>query len=443
MTLGLEFHSCKGDILTIDIRECLARLDAGILQTFQHVNHVRWVYTTRTSTTAQEVVRVLAKQGNSLNLPVLPWQCTVVLQQYYTLVGTLTGDGCMSHKVGTVRGRIFLETWCLDNVLQHATNITIHIGNVEFSTLHALDNLVHLCWLSRLHQVVACLYLGDGGQSFANTNPVGHHDTLKAPVLAQNLGQQVAVPHRVLAVNLVVRRHHSPGVTLAYGNLETTQIQLAGSTLTHALIYCRTVGLLRVDGKVLGTHTGTLTLHTLNISCCNLTCQQRVFRVVLKVSAAQWVAMQVHARSQNHVAAILLGLITNSLSHLVHQVGVPGRSQARADREGCGIIGLVASLTCRVDTYTGRTVGKHSGRNAQTWYGRRCTSSTSHQVGFATYDGIVTEKVVGTANQKFGLFFKGHCLDHLVDILLRENRRCRVIGAELGLSVCCHCKCCC
>ena len=339
----------------------------------------------------------------------------------------------MGHKVGIVRGRILLEAWGLHDILQHATHVTIHIGDVELSALYTLDNLVHLCRLSWLHQIVTGLYLSDGRQTFANTNPVGHHDTLKAPVLAQDLGQQVAVTHRVLTVNLVVRRHHGPRVTLTNGNLETTQIQLAGSTLTHALIYSSTVGLLRVDGKVLGTHTGTLTLHTLYIGCCNLTCQQRVLRVVLKVTSAQGIAMQVHTRAQNHVAAILLGLITNSLSHLVHQVGVPGRSQARADREGGGIIGLVGTLTCRVDTYTGRTVGKHSGRNAQTWYGRRCTCSTSHQVGLATHYGVSTEKVVGTANQKFGLFFKGHSLDYLVDI----------IGAELYLSICCHCECCC
>ena len=56
MTLSLEFYSCKLDILAIDVSESLARFDAGILQTLQHVNHIRWVNTTRTGTTAQEVV---------------------------------------------------------------------------------------------------------------------------------------------------------------------------------------------------------------------------------------------------------------------------------------------------------------------------------------------------------------------------------------------------
>ena len=70
-----------------------------------------------------------------------------------------------------------------------------------FHTCHYLFCLSLLTWF---HEVVASLYLADGGQTFANANPVGHHDTLVAPVLTQDAGEQVAVAHRVFAVDLVV-----------------------------------------------------------------------------------------------------------------------------------------------------------------------------------------------------------------------------------------------
>ena len=111
----------------------------------------------------------------------------------------------MCLEVRTVRGRIVAETRCLDDVLQHAAYVAINVSDAEFAVLHTIDNLLSLCRLSRFHEVVASLNLGNGGQPLADANPVGHHDTLVAPVLAQYLCQQVVVAHRELTVDFVVR----------------------------------------------------------------------------------------------------------------------------------------------------------------------------------------------------------------------------------------------
>ena len=203
MALVLELHAGIVDILAVDVGQRLRRLDAGILQTLHHIDHVRSMYTARAYAAGQEVVAVLAEE---CHIPdVLPGQGTVVLQQHDALASRLTGDGGVRFQVGLVGGWIFVEAWCLHNILQHTAHVAVDVGHRELAALHALNNLVNLGGLSRFHQVVAGLHLSDGGQSLTDANPVGHDDALVAPVVAQDAGQQVAVAHGVLAVHLVIR----------------------------------------------------------------------------------------------------------------------------------------------------------------------------------------------------------------------------------------------
>ena len=109
--------------------------------------------------------------------------------------------------------------------------------------------------------------------------------------------------------------------------------------------------------------------------------------------------MEVHARSEDNVAAVFLGLIADSLTHFAHKFGIPGRSETGTDGECCGVIGLVGAPTGGIDTYTGRAIGEYGGRDAQTWNGWRGTGCTSHEISLTAYDGIGTEKVVCTANE--------------------------------------------
>ena len=110
----------------------------------------------------------------------------------------------MSFQVGFVCGGELMEARCLHDILQHAAHVSVDVGDVERTVLHALHNLVGLLLLPRLQQVVAGMHLIRGLQSLANANPVGHHDALIPPVVAQDLREQVVVSHRVLTVDLVV-----------------------------------------------------------------------------------------------------------------------------------------------------------------------------------------------------------------------------------------------
>ena len=154
------------------------------------------------------------------------------------------GDGGVGLEVGRVRGGVVQETRRLDDVFEHTAHVAVDVGHVELSTLHAFDDLLDLCGLSRFHQVVTGLYLSDGEKSLTDADPVGHHDALEAPVIAQDLRQKVVVAHRELVIDLVVGGHDGPRVTLADGDLEATQIELAGSTLGDAFVDTGTIGLL-------------------------------------------------------------------------------------------------------------------------------------------------------------------------------------------------------
>ena len=270
----------------------------------------------------------------------------------------------MRLQVGLISGGILAETRCFHNILQHTANIAVNVGHRELSALYALDNLLHLCRLSGLHQIVASLHFRDSFQSFTDTNPIGHHDTFKAPIVAQDAGQQVAIAHRELTINLIIRCHDRPRVTLSDCNLKPTQVKLTGCPLRHSFVDAGTFSLLRIHGKVLGRHTDALALNAIYVGGGNLSRHKRILRIVFEVTSTERTTMQVHAWAKDDVATILLGFIANSLTYLRDQFRVPRRCQTSADGESCGIIRLSSTLASRVDTNTGRAIGEHRSRNA-------------------------------------------------------------------------------
>ena len=276
----------------------------------------------------------------------------------------------MGLEIRIVRSGILMEARGLDDVFQHAAHVAVDISDRELAIFHSLNDLLNLCGLSGFHEVVAGMHLSDGLQTLTDAYPVGHHDPFIAPVVAQNLREQVVVAHRVLPVYLIVGGHDSPGVALTDGYLKATEVEFTGGTLRYSFVNRRTVCLLRVHGKVLGRDTGSLTLHTIDISSSDFTCQQGIFGIILEVTSAEGIAMEVHAWAEDDVAAVFLGLITDSLTDFPDKFCVPSGGQTAADGKGCGIIGLVGSLSSGVDTYAGRAVGEDCGWDSETWNGR-------------------------------------------------------------------------
>ena len=329
----------------------------------------------------------------------------------------------MADKVGLVGVGIVAEARCLHDVLQQSAHVAVHVVDAQLALLHGLNDLFRLLLVARFHQVVAGSHLDGCVQILADAYPVGHHHALEAPVLAQYLRQQVVVPHRVLAVHLVIRRHHRPGLALPHGNLESAQVQFASRAGRHPLVNARAVRLLRVHGVVFRRGAHALALHAADVGCRYLARHQRVFREVFEVAAAQRVAMQVHARTQYHVAAILHRLLADGRAYALQQVCVPCCRQTRPDGEACGVEGLRGALTSGVDAHAGRSVSEHRCRYAQSWDGRRLSGCSRHAVGAVAHHGVLAEEVLGAAHEQSRLFLQRHGLQHLVDVVLTEFRR--------------------
>ena len=76
--------------------------------------------------------------------------------------------------------------------------------------------------------------------------------------------------------------------------------------------------------------------------------------------------MQVHAGSQQNIDTILMNLLAHGGGKLLHKFGIPCAGQYGTYGETCAVIGLAVTLSGRVDTQSGGTVGQDSLGNSQT-----------------------------------------------------------------------------
>ena len=174
------------------------------------------------------------------------------------------------------------------------------------------------------------------------------------------------------------------------------------------------VGLLVVGSEVLDTRAHIIFLHTFDIGRSGLTGHHGILGVVLEVSSTQGVTHDVEGRSQQHVGTILLHLLTNGLTNLFYQLGIPRRGQQCSDGEVGAIVSGRVTITLGIDTKSGRTVGKNYGGNAQRVERVGGTGSTRHKTLSGTDDCIVARESFHThANHEVGLVLERHLGHHL------------------------------
>ena len=92
--------------------------------------------------------------------------------------------------VGLVRELIALEVGSLHHIFQNAAHVAVDVFHLDGAVLCSLDNGVYLFGITRCQQVVAGSHLTVG---MAGIGPVGHHDALESPFIAQDGGQQFLV----------------------------------------------------------------------------------------------------------------------------------------------------------------------------------------------------------------------------------------------------------
>ena len=155
-----------------------------------------------------------------------------------------------------------------------------------------------------------------------------------------------------------------------------------------------------------------LALYAFDVSRCDAGSQNGVFGIVFKVATAERCAMDVHAGSQKHVAAILQHFVADGFTHLLHQLCVPSRGQGDTYGETCAVECIVRSLTTRGYADSCRSVGQDGCGNAQSGDCVTGTCSTGHII-----DSTPLTVEVVTAYEQMSLLFQRHCLYDFVYVV--------------------------
>ena len=156
--------------------------------------------------------------------------------------------------------------------------------------------------------------------------PVRHNEATKVPLTTQNLLVEILALRCVNTIEEVVRGHNSSNICLLDSLLECREVDLVQSTLVDIRRYAVTIPLLVVTCEVLDTSHNAHTLHTLDISRSNLTCEEWVLTEVLKVTTTEWRTIDVCTRTEKDMHTTRTRVLTERDTHLLNQLCIPGCS---------------------------------------------------------------------------------------------------------------------
>ncbi len=325
----------------------------------------------------------------------------------------------MGLQIRIVGESVALEAGRLHNHFQHLRYAFVQGLAVHGPVRNGFYQFLVLLFRSRCNEGVAGINLGDYAVAAA---PVGDNQAFIAPFAQQDVPQQFRVLRGISSVEVVVRSHDRPGFAFPEGDFEILQIQLPQRPHAHARVVAEPVDFLVVGRKVLDRCAHALALDAAHIGRRHFARQHGILREILEIAAAEGVAVQVLAGSQQHVHPVFAHLIADGRAHFLYQCGVPGGRQERADGEGRAVIGAVLTLAVVGDAQAGRSVGKYHGRNAQAGDGEGESAAAGHHVlvgGDIQHLRAVARVLVVGPDQQVCLFLIGHCVDNLRNIVFR------------------------
>ena len=150
----------------------------------------------------------------------------------------------------------------------------------------------------------------------------------KAPVLAQDIGQQITVLARGLAVDVVIGAHDRGGLAVLNRHLERQQVKLAQDLIVDRGLDRHPVGFLLIRSIMLGHGNQTAGLNGLCFCHGHGAAKERVFAEIFKVAAEDRQARKVYSgRFENMQAKI----VHFGRDHFAIKCG-----DVRIERRGCG-----------------------------------------------------------------------------------------------------------
>ena len=280
----------------------------------------------------RRVLGQVANDGDALDLVLVQWQhVALVFQQHDAFASDVQSDLVAGGAVHVVRGqRCELVELVQVDVLEDAADLVVDGRHVQLAAVQV--RLEHLA----VHLAAHHVQVGAGlcrWQTVDDGVVVTLDQTLEAPFLFQDIGDQVLVLASVLAVHLLERAHHHRHGAVLGGGLERRQGHLAQDALRHDLIEDETVGFLIVTGVVLGFCPDATLLDTVDHRWTQAGAEERVFTgEVFEGTAAPRHAVQVHARTGDELVAATGGVVAQGAAEVDGATRVEGGRQVRAGR---------------------------------------------------------------------------------------------------------------
>ncbi len=163
--------------------------------------------------------------------------------------------------------------------------------------------------------------------------PVGHHDSLEAPLLLQHADEQVPILTARFPAEPVVGGHNHAHTRLPDRRFEGRQVDLAQRALVHLDVDRHPLELLVVADEVLDGATDPPALHALHIGHRHGRAQNWVLGEALEAAATNRVPMDVDRGGQEDTGTLVERFVAEHLADQPHQVRIPGRAERGRRRQ--------------------------------------------------------------------------------------------------------------
>ncbi len=197
-------------------------------------------------------------------------------------------------------------------------------------------------------------------------NVVCDNQTIAAPLLAEDAGNEAVVGAGPGRAPAGVGRHHAVAASVLDGSLEGLQVNLSGRLLIDPYAQADAVLLTVVEGEVLHYNVHALGLDCGHLVGAHLAGEEAVLGVVLEVAAAVGGAVNIIARAVENSYLSGNAVVADDIADSGHQLGVEGGGHHILRGEGGGVhlVGIGAeegsrqTLGAVLVTGTGRLNGK-------------------------------------------------------------------------------------
>ena len=166
--------------------------------------------------------------------------------------------------------------------------------------------------------------------------PVGHDEARELEIIAQDIGQKLAVLGAIGSAHRIVGRHDARHAAVPDDHLEVSRIDFAQGLLVHGGILRRALVLDVVGGIVFGAGWDVV-LNTGNQGCAQSAELEGILSIGLLCPPPKGMAQDIDGRRQHHGLTGRNHLVADGQAYLVFEIRVPGRSAGHGHGEHGGL----------------------------------------------------------------------------------------------------------